>query len=298
MTMPPHFGRVVTAMVTPFDSSLAVDEKSVGVLVDHLIATGSSAIVVAGTTGESATLSQHEKSRLFRLVKDAAAGRAKIIAGTGTNNTADSISLTKEAEAIGVDGILLITPYYNKPSQEGLYAHYSAIAESTTIPVMLYNVPGRTSVNLSAKTCLRLAVDYANVVAVKEASKDLEQIGDILAHAPEGFQVYSGDDGTTLPILALGGVGVVSVTAHVNGCQLAKMHECWFGGDIAGAQKLHLASLSLTKALFVTTNPVPVKHALKTLGVLPNDTVRLPLVPASSEESKIIHDGLKQYGLL
>jgi 4-hydroxy-tetrahydrodipicolinate synthase len=194
MTALPHFGRVLTAMVTPFDKSLNIDDKAVGNLVDHLIATGTSAIVVAGTTGESATLSHHEKVHLLRVVKDAVNGRAKIVAGTGSNNTADSIALTREATSIGVDGLLLVTPYYNKPSQLGLYAHFRAIAESTETPVMLYNVPGRTSINLSSKTCLQLASDCANVIAVKEASKDLEQIGEILANAPPGFQVYSGDD--------------------------------------------------------------------------------------------------------
>jgi 4-hydroxy-tetrahydrodipicolinate synthase len=298
MAISPHFGHVVTAMVTPFDENLTIDEQAVCALVEHLIASGSSAVVVAGTTGESATLAAHEKVRLFQLVKDAVSGRIKVIAGTGTNNTSESIFLSKEAESIGVDGLLLVTPYYNKPSQTGLYAHYKAISCSTGLPVLLYNVPGRTSVNLSAKTCLQLANDCDNVVGVKEASKDLEQIGEIIANAPAGFQVYSGDDGTTLPILALGGVGVVSVTSHIFGKELAKMHEYWFEGNIINAREIHLKSLALTKTLFVPTNPVPVKHALKAMGVIPNDFVRLPLVQATTDESAAIKTGLKQYGLL
>jgi 4-hydroxy-tetrahydrodipicolinate synthase len=298
MAVSARFGRVVTAMVTPFDDNLSIDERSVITLVEHLIATGTEAIVAGGTTGESATLTHHEKVKLFRLVKDAARGRALIIAGTGTNNTADSIALTEDAAAIGVDGVLLVTPYYNRPSQEGLFAHYKAIADSTNLPAILYNVPGRTAVNLLASTTVKIANACKNVVAIKEASKDLEQIGEILATGPDGFEVYSGDDGTTLPVLALGGSGVVSVISHINGRHLSDMHRAWFGGDIAHARQLHLASLALTKTLFLAPNPVAVKAALKIIGIIPSDTVRLPMVNATEVERERVAEGLKQYGLL
>ncbi len=285
-------------MVTPFNNDLSIDESAIASLVEHLAATGSDALVVGGTTGEAATLTHHEKIKLVKLVKEAARGRVKIIANTGTNNTADSISLTKEAEEIGVDGVLLVAPYYNRPSQDGLYAHFSAIAHSTSLQALLYNVPARTSSNLLSATTLRIARDNSNVVGIKEASKDLEQIGEILAEAPAGFEVYSGDDGTTLPVLALGGSGVVSVTSHVYGKAIAKMHDAWFSGDIELAQKIHFASLPLTKTLFLAPNPVAVKAALKILGIIPNDLVRLPLVKANDEECGRVVAGLKHSGLL
>jgi 4-hydroxy-tetrahydrodipicolinate synthase len=292
------FGRVVTAMVTPFDSQYSVDESAFVSLIEHLISTGTETVVVAGTTGESATLSHKEKVRLFTVAKQTVGHRGQVVAGTGTNNTADTITLTKHAQEIGVDGVLLVTPYYNRPSQEGLIAHYSAVAKSTELPVVLYNVPARTGTNLLASTCVRVAQLAKNVVAVKEASKDLEQIGDILATAPDGFQVYSGDDGTTLPVLSLGGSGVVSVTSHIYGRQLADMHSAWFKGEVEKARQIHLQSLALTRTLFLAPNPVAVKAALKLIGVLQNDLVRLPLVPVTDSERERVAAGLKQYGLL
>jgi len=298
MAASPRFGRVVTAMVTPFDNNLLVDENAVTALVNHLATTGTETLVVSGTTGESPTLSHDEKLNLFRAVKIASRGRLRLIAGTGSNNTAESIAFTREVEEIGVDGLLLVAPYYNRPSQEGLFEHFRAIAGVTSLPVMLYNVPARTSSNLAASTTVRIARDCNNVVAIKEASKDLEQIGEVLATAPAGFEVYSGDDGTTLPVLALGGSGVVSVTSHVAGKSISELHEAWFSGDIDKARELHLKSLALTRTLFLAPNPVAVKAALKILGVIPNNLVRLPHVSANDQEIERVAAGLKQYGLL
>jgi 4-hydroxy-tetrahydrodipicolinate synthase len=285
-------------MVTPFDDNLLVDENVVTALVNHLATTGTETLVVSGTTGESPTLSHDEKLNLFRAVKIASRGRLRLIAGTGSNNTAESIAFTREVEEIGVDGLLLVAPYYNRPSQEGLFEHFRAIAGVTSLPVMLYNVPARTSSNLAASTTVRIARDCNNVVAIKEASKDLEQIGEVLATAPAGFEVYSGDDGTTLPVLALGGSGVVSVTSHVAGKSISELHEAWFSGDIDKARELHLKSLALTRTLFLAPNPVAVKAALKILGVIPNNLVRLPHVSANDQEIERVAAGLKQYGLL
>jgi 4-hydroxy-tetrahydrodipicolinate synthase len=285
-------------MVTPFDNNLLVDENAVTALVNHLATTGTETLVVSGTTGESPTLSHDEKLNLFRAVKKASRGRLRLIAGTGSNNTAESIAFTREVEEIGVDGLLLVAPYYNRPSQEGLFEHFRAIAGVTSLPVMLYNVPARTSSNLAASTTVRIARDCNNVVAIKEASKDLEQIGEVLATAPAGFEVYSGDDGTTLPVLALGGSGVVSVTSHVAGKSISELHEAWFSGDIDKARELHLKSLALTRTLFLAPNPVAVKAALKILGVIPNNLVRLPHVSANDQEIERVAAGLKQYGLL
>jgi 4-hydroxy-tetrahydrodipicolinate synthase len=298
MAASPRFGRVVTAMVTPFDNQLLVDEKSVTALVDHLASSGTDTLVVAGTTGESPTLSHDEKIRLLRLVVDASHQRMKIIAGTGSNCTADSIAFTQEVQNLGVDGVLLVAPYYNRPSQQGLYAHFKAIADAAELPVMLYNVPARTGCNLAASTTISLANDCDNIVALKEASKDLEQIAEIISGAPNGFDVYSGDDGTTLPVLAVGGAGVVSVSSHIMGRQLAQMHQAWFSGDIAAARKIHFAGLPLTQTLFLAPNPVAVKAALKLLGIIPNDLVRLPLVRVTDEERDRVTSGLKACGLL
>jgi 4-hydroxy-tetrahydrodipicolinate synthase len=206
------WGQVITAMATPFDSSGAIDEAGVRRLANHLLANGSDGIVVCGTTGESPTLTHEEKLRLFRLVKEEVGSRGSVIAGTGGYDTRTSVELTEEAAEIGVDGALLVVPPYNKPSQEGLYQHFRAIAQSVPrLPCLLYNVPGRTAQNLDAKTTIRLATDVVNIVATKEASGNLMQIAEIVAGAPPDFAVYSGDDGLTLPILAVGGVGVVSV---------------------------------------------------------------------------------------
>lgn len=294
-TTPAPFGRVITAMATPFGADGAVDYDAAVRLAEHLIAHGNDGLVVAGSTGESVTLTQDEKLRLFRAVSGAVGGRAKILAGVGSPSTMDTVDMVEKASDTGVDGLLIVTPAYNKPSQEGLYQHFLAAAMSTDLPIMLYNVPGRTSVNMEAATVLRLA-EVSNIVALKEAGK-LEQAGDILAAAPPNFAVYSGADEVNLPILALGGVGVVSVVGHVVGDDLQAMHRAFFGGDLVTASRLHLKTLAMTRAMFSVPNPVPTKTALAMLGVLESPRVRLPLVDADDDECDVIRTALEDYGL-
>ncbi len=289
------FGRVITAMVTPMDRSLAVDYGRAAALARHLVGAGSDALVVCGTTGESPTLSDDEKVRLFRTVREAVGSRAKVIAGTGTNNTAHSIHMTREAERAGCDGILLVNPYYNKPSQEGLYQHFKTIAESTRLPVMLYNIQGRTSVNCEPVTVARLAA-IPNIVAIKEASGSLDQMSQIRKLTPSEFLLYSGDDSLTLPLLAVGGTGVVSVASHLAGREIREMIDAFFAGNVGRATALHLRLWSLFKVLFITTNPVPVKAALAVAG-FDVGGVRLPLVDATPKEREQIAAVLRELAL-
>jgi 4-hydroxy-tetrahydrodipicolinate synthase len=260
------FGRLLTAMVTPFDSNLQIDYGKLDRLIEHLIATGTTTIVVAGTTGESPTLSHDEKLNLFKYVVEKAAGRVKVVAGTGSNNTADSVAFSQEAEAIGVDGLLLVAPYYNKPSQEGLYQHFKTIAESVKIPCILYNIPGRTSINIEASTQLRLA-EIPNIVATKESSGDFNQITEIINGAPQGFYVYSGDDYLTLPMLSVGAYGVVSVASHVVGEEMTKMINAFLEGRNEEAIRYNKLLTPVFRGLFLTTNPTLVKAALNDIGV-------------------------------
>ncbi len=277
-----NFGRIITAMVTPFDQQGALDVQATKDLVNYLIANGTDALVVGGTTGESPTLSTAEKLLLFKTVVQEASGKIPVIAGTGSNNTQESIELTQEAEKIGVDAIMLVAPYYNKPSQEGLYAHFSTIAKATKLPVMLYNIPGRSVVKMSAETTLRLA-QIPNIVTTKEASGDLESIAHIIEHAPEGFTVYSGDDSLTLPILSIGGIGVVSVASHIIGNELKNMVQLFENGQVRQAAAEHRRLLPLMNACFMAPNPTAVKAALEQKGVKVG-SVRLPLVPLSIEQ--------------
>ena len=280
------FGRLLTAMVTPFNDDLELDFERVDGVVEHLIATGTDTIVVAGTTGESPTLSSSEKIALFKRVVEKASGRAKVIAGTGNNNTKASIELTQQAEEAGVDGIMLVVPYYNKPSQEGLYQHFKAIAEATTLPVMLYNIPGRSAINMTVDTILRLA-EVPNITSVKEASGDLSAVATIVERSPEGFKVYSGDDKLAIPTLSVGGYGVVSVASHVVGNELKAMIDAFVAGEVDKASSLHRKNLPIFEGLFITANPVPVKYALEKQGVAVGP-VRLPLVPVTEQEAKFI----------
>jgi 4-hydroxy-tetrahydrodipicolinate synthase len=291
-----NWGPVVTAMVTPFNENLEVNYDAAQALAELLVQTGSTGLVVSGTTGESPTLTHEEKVTLFRKVKEAVGNRAAVLAGTSTYDTAESVRLSQEAERAGVDGLLLVAPYYNRPSQEGLYQHFKTIAYAVDLPVMIYNIPGRTGVNVEPATLLRLA-EITNVVAVKEASGNLNQMSEICAGAPDGFLVYSGDDSLTLPLLAVGGVGVVSVASHVVGRDIRRMCEAFFAGKVQEATKLHHRMLPLFKALFCTTNPVPVKAALNMLGANVGG-VRLPLVEANDREREIIRKALRDYGLL
>ncbi|MFD2670044.1 4-hydroxy-tetrahydrodipicolinate synthase [Marinicrinis sediminis] len=281
------FGRLITAMVTPFDADLQVDEAQVEKLVNYLIEEQQSdSIVVCGTTGESPTLTDEEKIRLFQLVVKAAYGRCKVIAGTGSNNTAHSIHLTEEAEKCGVDGILLVAPYYNRPTQEGMYQHFKAIADSTSLPIMLYNIPKRTGVHLTVETTVRLA-QIPNITSTKEASADLDQMTKIAAMTDDSFKVYSGDDNLALPCLAVGGYGVVSVSGHVVGRQMKQMINNYLSGNVMEASKQHSELLDILTGMFICPNPVPVKYALSLHGV-PVGGVRLPLVEANELEKEFI----------
>ncbi|SFI52160.1 4-hydroxy-tetrahydrodipicolinate synthase [Paenibacillus sp. UNC496MF] len=286
------FGRLITAMVTPFSADGSIDWETTGRLLDYLIEDQlSDGVVVCGTTGESPTVNDEEKQALFAFAVKHARGRCKIIAGTGSNDTAHSIHVTRIAEQCGVDAVLLVAPYYNKPTQEGLYQHFKAIAESTSLPVMLYNVPGRTIVSLSAATTLRLA-QLPNVVATKECAA-LDQVAEIVMGAPEGFLVYSGDDSSALPALAVGAHGVVSVASHIIGKPMKAMIQAYLDGDVSRAAKLHGEQLPIFKGLFDLPNPVLVKAALSLQG-LPVGGVRLPLVAASESELETLRRVLKQ----
>jgi 4-hydroxy-tetrahydrodipicolinate synthase len=277
------FGRLVTAMVTPFNRENQLDLAQTEVLVEHLITEQQTdSIVVVGTTGESPTLTKDEKLALIGKVVEVAAGRCKVIAGTGSNDTAGSIAMTQAVEELGVDGLLLVNPYYNKPSQEGLYQHFKAIAESTRLPIMLYNVPARTSGNMSAETTIRLA-KIDNIVAMKEASGDLSQISKIIENTDEDFLVYSGDDSYCLPIMAVGGYGVVSVASHIIGKELKQMMESFVSGNHREAAELHRKWLPFVEDLFMAPNPVPLKTFM-TLKGLDMGSVRLPLVGCTEEQ--------------
>ncbi|MFC4775336.1 4-hydroxy-tetrahydrodipicolinate synthase [Paenibacillus sp. GCM10023252] len=285
-----EFGRLITAMVTPFDGDGQINWTAAGEMIDYLIGEQQSdSLVVCGTTGESPTLSDDEKLALFRYAVERAAGRCRIIAGTGSNNTAHSIHLTQLAEEAGVDGILLVAPYYNKPSQEGLYQHFAAIAAATSLPVMLYNVQGRTGVNLSVETTLRLA-ELPNVAATKDCAS-LEQLTQIITGAPAGFRVYSGDDSSALPALSVGAYGVVSVASHIVGTKMKRMIEAYVGGQVAEAAELHRECYPVFSGLFNCPHPVPnpvaVKYAL-TLKGMSVGGVRLPLVEATESEKTFI----------
>ena len=277
-----HFGRVSTAMVTPFDNRGNIDFQKTSKLVNHLISNGTDSLVVAGTTGESPTLTTEEKLALFEHVVKDAAGRVPVIAGTGSNNTYASIELTKKAEELGVDAIMLVAPYYNKPNQAGLFRHFEAIASATKLPVMLYNIPGRSAVNLLPDTVIELS-KIDNIVAVKEAGGDLDAMAKIIANTEDDFMLYSGDDAYTLPVLSIGGVGVVSVASHVIGNEMQDMVKSFLRGDHARAAVLHQQLLPFMRGIFKAPSPGPIKTALQLTG-FDVGSVRLPLVPLSEEE--------------
>jgi 4-hydroxy-tetrahydrodipicolinate synthase len=286
------FGQLLTAMVTPFDENGEIDFNSTRTLVNHLIENGTDAIVVAGTTGESPTLTAEEKVELFKFVVEVVGGRVPVIAGTGSNNTRASINLTKQAEAVGVDGIMLVAPYYNKPSQEGMYQHFKTIAEATSLPIMIYNIPGRCVVNISVDTVVRLS-EINNIVAVKEASGNLDAMAEIIERTSSDFTLYSGDDGLTLPVLSIGGAGVVSVCSHIIGNEMKDMINHFKNGNREEAAAAHRKLLPIMKALFAAPNPSPVKAALNMKGVQVGG-VRLPLIPLSDEETTTLENVLKQ----
>ncbi|ANE47590.1 dihydrodipicolinate synthase [Paenibacillus swuensis] len=281
------FGRLITAMVTPFDTDLQIQWSEVGRLIDYLIdEQKNDSIIISGTTGESPTLSEEEKLQLFEYAVKHANGRAKIIAGTGSNDTAHTISLTQKAEKSGVDGILLVMPYYNRPSQEGLYQHCKAVAESTKLPIMLYNVPTRAGVNLLPETTARLSL-LPNVHSTKEAISDMEQITKLFTLVDDDFIVYCGDDSQTLPMLALGAYGVVSVASHVVGNSIKEMIHEHLQGNHGEAAKIHRKLFPVFKGIFTFPSPAPIKEALRLHG-METGGVRLPLLNATEDEAKFI----------
>lgn len=291
-----EFGEVLTAMVTPFDASGQIDWAGLDRLIEHLLANATDTLVVAGSTGESATLSPAEKVALFAYVVQRSSGRAKVIAGTGSNDTAATISLTQAAEAAGVDGAMLVAPYYNKPPQAALYAHFTAVAAATQLPILIYNVPGRTGCNIIPETIARLA-GIDNVFGVKEASGNMDQVSEIARLVSPDFAIYSGDDSLTLPILAVGGKGVVSVASHLVGKELKQLVQAYHRGETLQALALHQRVFPVCKAMFVTTNPMPLKAALNMIGV-PVGGLRLPLIDCSAAEEQRIREVLQESGLL
>lgn len=288
-----NIGRIATAMITPFHEDGTIHYEEIARLIVHLIANGTDSLVVCGTTGESPTLSSEEKIRIFQYVVQKANKRIPVIAGTGSNNTKESILLTQKAEAAGVDGIMLVAPYYNKPSQQGMYEHFAAIAQATSLPVMLYNIPGRSGVNMTPETVLALS-DIPNIQIVKEASGSLDQMAEILANAPQGFQVYSGDDGLTLPLLSIGGSGIVSVASHLVGYDMQKMMKAYYDGEHEKAARIHRALLPLIRALFATPSPSTLKYALAKQG-LGTESVRLPIISLTAEEKRAYDLAWREY---
>ncbi|NMG06262.1 4-hydroxy-tetrahydrodipicolinate synthase [Brasilonema sp. UFV-L1] len=291
------FGRVLTAMITPFKEDGSVNYDVVASLAAHLVGNGTDTIVVCGTTGESPTLSWDEQYQLFSVVLQAVAGKAFVIAGCGSNSTKEAIAATQKAVKIGVHGALHVVPYYNKPPQAGLYQHFKAIAQATPdLPLLLYNIPSRTGQNLQPETVARLA-EIDNIVGLKESTGNIDQASEICGLTPKEFQIYSGDDHMTLPLLAIGAKGVVSVASHLVGNQLQKMIQAFESGQIQVAREIHLQLFPLFKALFATTNPIPVKKALNLLGWEVGST-RPPLCEADSQISQNLEVVLKKVGLI
>lgn len=280
-------------MVTPFSPDGKIDFEKTAVLLEHLIANGTDSVIVSGTTGESPTVTEAEKKELLDFVVKTVNKRIPVIAGTGTNSTAESIVLTKAAELAGADGIMLVTPYYNRPDQKGMYAHFAAIANETKLPVLLYNIPSRSVVNLLPETVIELS-KIDNIKAIKEASGNLEQMAFIIENTADDFEVYSGDDSLTLPLLAIGGRGIISVSAHVVGNEMQQMIQAFQKGQMKEAAKIHRALLSVFGALFSAPNPVPVKYALEKAGVSVGG-VRLPLVEMDANQTALIDLALENF---
>lgn len=291
-----RFGSVISAMVTPFKEDGSVDLERAQELVRWLLDHGNDALVIAGSTGEAATLSDEEKSSLWRVAVEAAGGKGAIIAGSGTYDTRHSIHLTEEAEKAGCDAVLVVSPYYNKPPQSGLYEHFSAVARATSLPTLLYNIPGRTAVRIANDTLLRLA-EVENIVGVKDSTADFDGLSHLIAEAPEGFEVYTGDDWAIFGAVCHGAVGVISVAAHVAGQRIKQMIDLIEGGDIPAARKIHHELLPVYDVLFLTTNPIPVKAAMELLGH-PTGPPRLPLVAATGDETAKIRKALEDAGIL
>jgi 4-hydroxy-tetrahydrodipicolinate synthase len=290
------FRGAFVAIVTPFiDGQL--DEQGLVDLIEFHIANGTHGIVPCGTTGESATMSHEEHHRVVQLTVKTVNGRVPVLAGSGSNSTSEAIDLTNHAKQAGVDGVLMVSPYYNKPSQEGLYHHYKAVAEAVDVPIILYNVPSRTSSNILPQTVARLAA-IDNIVGIKEATGDLNQISEVIRLCPENFAVLSGDDFTSMPTVLIGGTGVISVTSNVAPRDMAQMMDAALAGDLNRARQLHYKLFPLMKAMFYDTNPVPAKKSLELMGKIKSGTPRLPLYPMNDETLSRLNTALADYGLI
>ncbi len=289
------FKGCMTALITPFRDG-RVDEEALKALIDTQIENGVAGLVPCGSTGESATLTYEEHDRVVRLTIERAAGRVPVIAGTGSNSTAETLMFTKHAEEAGADAALLISPYYNKPTQQGLYEHYMKVAEEVTLPIFLYNVPGRTGVNILPETVARLS-EAANIVGIKEATGDMAQVSDVIEFSEEGFTVLSGDDATTFSLLTLGGHGVISVTSNIVPKDMSDMVNSYLSGNLEGSRALHYKLAPLHRAMFLETNPIPVKTALAMMGMIPAAEFKLPLVAMSEANRDLLGAALEAYGL-
>lgn len=294
----PYFGRLLTAMVTPFNADGSINYEAGADFADWLLANGSDSLVVEGSTGEAATMDMDEKIKFMQTIVARVNGRAKIVAGAGTNCTASTIDLVKKMEACGVDGVLVVGPYYNKPTQEGYYQHFAAVAKATKLPIIVYNVPGRTGGNIAPETVARLAADFSNIVAIKEAAGNVAQTAELYRVLPEDFSIYSGDDGLILPFLSVGACGLISVLANVNGNLLQQLMQAYREGRVKDAADLNKVMVPLAKAMFVESNPIPIKAAVTKVTGINAGAPRLPLTPISAAAEAKLDAALKAAGMI
>lgn len=294
----PYFGRLLTAMVTPFNADGSINYEAGADFADWLLANGSDGLVVEGSTGEAATMDMDEKIKFMQTIVARVNGRAKIVAGAGTNCTASTIDLVKKMEACGVDGVLVVGPYYNKPTQEGYYQHFAAVAKATKLPIIVYNVPGRTGGNIAPETVARLAADFSNIVAIKEAAGNVAQTAELYRVLPEDFSIYSGDDGLILPFLSVGACGLISVLANVNGNLLQQLMQAYSEGRVKDAADLNKVMVPLAKAMFIESNPIPIKAAVTKVTGIEAGAPRLPLTPISAAADAKLDAALKAAGMI
>lgn len=294
----PYFGRLLTAMVTPFNADGSINYEAGADFADWLLANGSDGLVVEGSTGEAATMDMDEKIKFMQTIVARVNGRAKIVAGAGTNCTASTIDLVKKMEACGVDGVLVVGPYYNKPTQEGYYQHFTAVAKATKLPIIVYNVPGRTGGNIAPETVARLAADFSNIVAIKEAAGNVAQTAELYRVLPEDFSIYSGDDGLILPFLSVGACGLISVLANVNGKLLQQLMQAYSEGRVKDAADLNKVMVPLAKAMFIESNPIPIKAAVTKVTGINAGAPRLPLTPISAAAEAKLDAALKAAGMI
>lgn len=294
----PYFGRLLTAMVTPFNADGSVNYAAGADFADWLLANGSDGLVVEGSTGEAATMDMDEKIKFMQTIVVRVNGRAKIVAGAGTNCTASTIDLVKKMEACGVDGVLVVGPYYNKPTQEGYYQHFAAVAKATKLPIIVYNVPGRTGGNIAPETVARLAADFSNIVAIKEAAGNVAQTAELYRVLPEDFSIYSGDDGLILPFMSVGACGLISVLANVNGNLLQQLMQAYSEGRVKDAADLNKVMVPLAKAMFIESNPIPIKAAVTKVTGIEAGAPRLPLTPISAAAEAKLDAALKAAGMI